>query len=85
MSGMAQASATDQPIEEASFSQTSEMTEAYERYQAALREVFTNIRDGVLQVASESLLEISKWLLSKVVELGKLLPNGFKTFVTFNY
>ncbi|KAI1106093.1 hypothetical protein F4804DRAFT_330653 [Jackrogersella minutella] len=71
MSGMAQTTSTpEQAMEEQDYAQTTEMTEAYEHYQAALREVFTNIRNGVLQAASESLLNISEWLLSKVVELG---------------
>ncbi|KAI1776152.1 hypothetical protein F4818DRAFT_372224 [Hypoxylon cercidicola] len=71
MSGMAQTGSTpDQAMEEQDYPQTTEMGEAYEQYQTALRGVFTNIRGGVLQAASESLLDISEWLLSKVVELG---------------
>ncbi|KAI1138921.1 hypothetical protein F5Y05DRAFT_355347 [Hypoxylon sp. FL0543] len=70
LGSMAQTSTPEQAIEEPEFSQNAEMTEAYQHYQTALREVFTNIRNGVLQVASESLLNISEWLLSKVVELG---------------
>ncbi|OTA61178.1 hypothetical protein K449DRAFT_71374 [Hypoxylon sp. EC38] len=70
MGGMAQTSTSEQAIEEPEFAQNAEMTAAYQHYQSALREVFTNIRNGVLQVASESLLNISEWLLSKVVELG---------------
>ncbi|KAI1377319.1 hypothetical protein F4677DRAFT_52756 [Hypoxylon crocopeplum] len=70
MSGMAQTSAPEQAMEEQDYPQTTEMGEAYEQYQTALREVFTNIRSGVLEAASESLLNISEWLLSKVVELG---------------
>ncbi|KAI1754448.1 hypothetical protein F4782DRAFT_31574 [Xylaria castorea] len=50
--------------------QTSQMGEAYEQYQGALREIFTNIQNGVLQTAGESLLGVSEWLLSKVVDLG---------------
>lgn len=68
---MAQTSTPEQAVEEPDYSQTAEMSEAYARYQTALGEVFTNIRNGVLQAASESLLNISEWLLSKVVELGE--------------
>ncbi|KAL2162786.1 hypothetical protein VTH06DRAFT_6622 [Thermothelomyces fergusii] len=46
------------------------LDEAYLRYQTALKEIFQNIRNGVLATASESLLVISDWLLSHVVELG---------------
>ncbi|KAI1505897.1 hypothetical protein F5X99DRAFT_174643 [Biscogniauxia marginata] len=73
MSGMAQASAPEQVVEEQDFSASAEMGEAYEQYQSALKEIFTNIRSGVLQAASESLLNVSEWLLSKVVELGQCL------------
>lgn len=48
------------------------LDEAYLSYQTALKEIFQNIRNGVLATASESLLNISDWLLSHVVELGKL-------------
>ncbi|KAI0885203.1 uncharacterized protein GGS22DRAFT_188493 [Annulohypoxylon maeteangense] len=91
MSGMAQTSTSDQAMEEPDYSQTTEMTEAYEHYQAALREVFTNIRSGVLQAASESLLNISEWLLSKVVELGlaaddeNLYRDRIKMWQDFNH
>ncbi|KAI1339044.1 hypothetical protein F5Y15DRAFT_92026 [Xylariaceae sp. FL0016] len=70
MSGMAQPSAPEQVVEEQDYSGSAEMGEAYEQYQSALKEIFTNIRGGVLQAASESLLNVSEWLLSKVVELG---------------
>ncbi|KAI2641778.1 hypothetical protein GGS26DRAFT_18120 [Hypomontagnella submonticulosa] len=92
MSGMAQASSTpEQAMEEPDYSQTTEMSEAYAQYQTALREVFTNIRSGVLQAASESLLNISEWLLSKVVELGlaaddeNLYRDRIKMWQDFNH
>ncbi|XXH00231.1 elongation factor EF-1 gamma subunit [Hypoxylon texense] len=93
MSGMAQTGSTpDQAMEEQQdYSQTTEMGEAYEQYQTALREVFTNIRSGVLQAASESLLNISEWLLSKVVELGltaddeNLYRDRIKMWQDFNH
>ncbi|KAI0913370.1 hypothetical protein F4823DRAFT_65523 [Ustulina deusta] len=86
LSGMAQTGAPEQVVEEHEYGTASTATasastaaataastamgEAYEQYQGALREVFTNIQNGVLQTASESLLGVSEWLLSKVVELG---------------
>ena len=57
-------------MEEQDYSASAEMGEAYEQYQTALKEIFTNIRNGVLVSASESLLTVSDWLLSKVAELG---------------
>ncbi|KAI2782073.1 hypothetical protein F4815DRAFT_50673 [Daldinia loculata] len=91
MSGMAQTSTPEQAVEEPDYSQTAEMSEAYARYQTALGEVFTNIRNGVLQAASESLLNISEWLLSKVVELGlaaddeNLYRDRIKMWQDFNH
>ncbi|TGJ86485.1 hypothetical protein E0Z10_g2322 [Xylaria hypoxylon] len=75
MGGMTQAGAPEQVVEGEEYATPSAaasaaMGEAYEQYQGALREVFTNIQKGVLQTASESLLGVSEWLLSKVVELG---------------
>ncbi|KAK7906357.1 hypothetical protein PG985_016363 [Apiospora marii] len=46
------------------------LTEAYEQYQTDIKEIFTNIYYGVLDSANESLLTVSGWLLSNVVELG---------------
>lgn len=83
MSGMEQTAAPEQAVEEPEYTApatasapattsdaAAQMGEAYEQYQGALREVFTNIQKGALQTASESLLGISEWLLTKVVELG---------------
>ncbi|KAK6844023.1 hypothetical protein PG987_004883 [Apiospora arundinis] len=76
MSGMSQqATAPDQVMEEQDYSNSTGMGEAYEQYQTALREIFTNIRKGVLVSASESLLTVSDWLLSKVAELGLAADN----------
>jgi hypothetical protein len=75
MSGMSQTSAPDQPMEDQQqqqeYSASAEMGEAYEQYQSAVKEIFTNIHNGVLVAASESLLNVSDWLLSKVAELGE--------------
>ncbi len=43
-------------------------------YQSALKETFQNVRDGVLAMAGDSLLAVSQWLLSRVVELGMCFP-----------
>ena len=51
------------------------LDEAYTSYQSALTEIFQNIRNGVLAAASESLLNVSDWLLSHVVELG-IMPKA---------
>ncbi|KAI1765595.1 hypothetical protein GGR53DRAFT_259770 [Hypoxylon sp. FL1150] len=92
MSGMTQTGSTpDQTMEDQDYTQTTEMGEAYEQYQTALREVFTNIRSGALQAASDSLLNISEWLLSKVVELGltaddeNLYRDRIKMWQDFNH
>jgi hypothetical protein len=45
--------------------------EKWAEYQSALRVVFQNVRSGALETASESLLRISNWLLSQVVDLGE--------------
>jgi hypothetical protein len=47
------------------------LDEAYNSYQSALKEIFLNIRNGMLIEASLSLLRVSEWLLSHVGELGK--------------
>lgn len=71
ISGVSQpASALEQVMEEQDYSNSTEASVAYEQYQTALKEIFTNIRNGALVFASESLLMISNWLLSKVTELG---------------
>ncbi|KAK3327900.1 hypothetical protein B0T19DRAFT_176730 [Cercophora scortea] len=46
------------------------LDQAYASYQSALKEIFQNIRNGVLATASESLLNVSDWLLSHVADLG---------------
>lgn len=47
------------------------LEEAYDRYHTALKEIFHNIRSGLLTEASQSLLQVSDWLLSNVGDLGK--------------
>ena len=45
--------------------------EAYNSYLNAVKEIFQNIRNGMLVEASASLIEVSDWLLSRVTELGE--------------
>jgi hypothetical protein len=47
------------------------LDKAYNSYLYALKEIFQNIRNGMLVEASSSLLEVSDWLLSQVEELGE--------------
>jgi len=46
------------------------MEAAYTTYQTALKEIFQNIINGRLAEASQSLLEVSEWLLGHVGDLG---------------
>jgi hypothetical protein len=47
------------------------MEAAYTAYQTALKEIFQNIINGRLGEASQSLLEVSEWLLGHVGDLGR--------------
>lgn len=47
------------------------MEAAYTAYQTALKEIFQNIINGRLAEASQSLLEVSEWLLGHVGDLGR--------------
>ncbi|KAK8036663.1 hypothetical protein PG993_008646 [Apiospora rasikravindrae] len=62
--------AASEAPEEQGDSASTAMGEAYAQYQTTIKEIFTNIRNDVLASASESLLAVSDWLLSKVTELG---------------
>lgn len=46
------------------------MEAAYTTYQTALKEIFQNVIAGRLAEASQSLLEVSEWLLGHVGDLG---------------
>jgi len=73
MGGMA-AQATSTPADvrmEEEYPSSGGLDQAYTSYQSALKEIFQNIRNGVLATASESLLSVSDWLLSHVADLGK--------------
>lgn len=48
-----------------------EIHESFTSYQRNLKDVFKSINSGDLESASESLLSISDWLLSRVEFLGK--------------
>ncbi|OWO99896.1 hypothetical protein B2J93_6951 [Marssonina coronariae] len=50
--------------------QGSGMEAAYTAYQTALKEIFQNIINGRLGEASQSLLDVSEWLLGHVGDLG---------------
>lgn len=65
------ASAADTSMEEQEYRAPGGLEEAYASYQTALKEIFQNIINGVLASASDSLLNVSDWLLSHVAELGK--------------
>jgi hypothetical protein len=56
------------------------MEAAYSTYQTALKEIFQNIIDGRLAEASQSLLEVSEWLLGHVGDLGKPLFFSLRPF-----
>lgn len=49
------------------------MEAAYTSYQTALKEIFQNILNGRLGEASQSLLNVSEWLLGHVSDLGKYI------------
>ncbi|KAK8016070.1 hypothetical protein PG993_014259 [Apiospora rasikravindrae] len=66
-SGMSQ---THEAPEEQDSSSSIDMGDAYEQYQTTIKQICTNIRNGVLASASESLLAVADWLLSNVTELG---------------
>lgn len=68
------AATADVSLDEQEYPATSGLDEAYASYQTALKEIFQNVTNGILQAASESLLNVSDWLLSHVTELGKAAP-----------
>lgn len=65
------AATADVSMDEQEYPATSGLDEAYASYQTALKEIFQNVTNGILQAASESLLNVSDWLLSHVTELGR--------------
>lgn len=56
------------------------MEEKWLNYQRQLGTVFQDIRSGSLESASETLLSISRWLLSQVTELGMFNSLGRPRF-----
>ncbi|OJD17559.1 hypothetical protein AJ78_02372 [Emergomyces pasteurianus Ep9510] len=68
----------------------SSFDDAYNQYQQALRQTFENARSGRLVDASQSLLELSAWLLGNATELGlardeeELHPDRIKLWNEFN-
>jgi hypothetical protein len=71
MGGMSQP--VPDAMEEEEYSGSRSLDEAYSVYQDALKQIFLNIREGRLTEASVSMLEVSDWLLSNVVRLGKCI------------
>ncbi|KLJ11908.1 hypothetical protein EMPG_12937 [Blastomyces silverae] len=86
------ASTTTEGLEHADFPRESPsgFDDAYNQYQRALRQTFENTRSGRLLDASQSLLEISEWLLGNATELGlardeeELRPDRIKLWNEFN-
>ncbi|EGE83637.1 hypothetical protein BDDG_06581 [Blastomyces dermatitidis ATCC 18188] len=86
------ASAATEGLEHADFPRESPsgFDDAYNQYQRALRQTFENTRSGRLLDASQSLLEISEWLLGNATELGlardeeELRPDRIKLWNEFN-
>ncbi|ROT40828.1 hypothetical protein SODALDRAFT_105672 [Sodiomyces alkalinus F11] len=78
-------------IEEQEYPVSGGLEEKWIEYQTALRGVFQNIRAGALESASQSLLDVSNWLLSQVQELGlcqddpKLHQDRIKLWENFNH
>jgi hypothetical protein len=73
MSDMAQTAAPEQAADDDDDERqesSNGMGEAYAQFQSALRKIFLDIENGSLLAASESLLSITTWLLSKVEHLG---------------
>lgn len=71
MATPATAAAPDVSMEEAGdYQGASDLNQAYQQYQDALKGVFSNIKDGALETAGKALLSVSDWLLGHVHELG---------------
>lgn len=84
MGGMATQSTSTQGVRmDEEYSVPEGLDAAYASYQSALKSIFQNIQDGALASASDSLLNVSDWLLSHVAELGMLLTvtTPFKTMI----
>ncbi|KAK2791726.1 hypothetical protein FQN52_004642 [Onygenales sp. PD_12] len=85
-------SSAAEPIDNQEFPRepSSGFDDAYNQYQQALRQTFENTRAGRLAEASQSLLEISEWLLGNAADLGllrdeeELHPDRIKLWNEFN-
>lgn len=70
--GMSQTAASaDVSMEENEYPVPGGLEEKWIEFQTALRGVFQDINGGALETASQSLLEVSSWLLSQVQDLGE--------------
>lgn len=83
VSGVSQAPpSAEVSMEEQDYPSSGALEEKWIEYQTALRGVFQNIRAKALDSASQSLLDLSNWLLSQIADLGEspqdpeLLPGG---------
>lgn len=92
MGGMAgQSSSTSDVRMEEEYPAPEGLDAAYASYQSALKAIFQSIHDGALASASESLLNVSDWLLGHVAELGltsddqNLHGDRIKLWNEFNY
>ncbi|KAK0719987.1 hypothetical protein B0H67DRAFT_599583 [Lasiosphaeris hirsuta] len=92
MGGMAgQSSSTSDVRMEEEYPAPEGLDVAYASYQSALKAIFQSIHDGALASASESLLNVSDWLLGHVAELGltsddqNLHGDRIKLWNEFNY
>lgn len=95
MGGMAAAAAQPPPpaaagppdvsMEEQESSASTGLEEAWATYQTELRGVFRNVQDGVLAAASESLLNLSDWLLSHVSDLGTCTSKNSTLYLTTSF
>lgn len=75
MATQATAAAADVSMEETGdYQGSSDLNQAYQQYQDALKGVFSNIKDGALETAGKALLSVSDWLLGHVHELGTCAP-----------
>ncbi|KAG7105339.1 hypothetical protein HYQ44_016651 [Verticillium longisporum] len=85
------APSADVSLEEQEYPAAGGLEDKWLEYQTALRGVFQSIRAGALEGASQSLLDVSSWLLSQVTDLGlnlddqKLHGDRLKLWQDFNY
>lgn len=72
---ISQTAQADVSMDESEYAAPGGLEEKWIEYQTALRGVFQNVRGGALETASQSLLDLSNWLLTQVTDLGTLTAN----------